>query len=304
MPVQTEFHSMRLGTIAVQSVDTLPTILYQKPPKGFVDGFFRGTANGAVLGGHVGKELAKAFITQAPDVTLGCIRINHDPQCGIFMVTVPVVGLLALVAIPPLVTATAGIQGGFSAYTPSEVEEWENTLTTVHKQVQIQTTFRDHVVQSLALCCPGHLINNVPSIVESSEVLNLQNVDTILRIEVLELGLAEASLNEPLDPDENGGAINPMMAKAIAPLNAIFQKSRSSLYLLVRTSLVRGSDNGLIDQRQFGYLSIPRPYMEWSENNGSRFRAELLAAYRSLGDQIVGTLIILTNRRNGTDYIR
>jgi len=162
--------------------------------------------------------------------------------------------------------------------------------------VQIQTTFRDHVFESLVSCCPGLLIGNAPSTVGPAEASNLQGVDTILRIEVLELGVAEASSNELLEPDENGRAISPIFSKAIAPLSAIFQKSRSGLYLLVQTSLVRGYDNGLIDQRQFGYLSSPHPYMEWSENNGSCFRAGLLAAYQSLGEQIIGTLIIPTHK--------
>lgn len=270
-----------------------------------MNGFFRGTTRGAVVGSHVGKELAKFFITATPEVTQACLRQGQGVGCAYFMLVTPMFGLFALVGMPPLLTTGGSIYGAFTAYTAPEVEEWENTLTTVHKQVQIQTTFRDYVVRSLVSCCPGLLIGNAPSTVGPAEASNLQGVDTILRVEVLELGLAEASSNEMLEPDENFRPItlNPLVA-AFAPVGAAFQKSRSSLYVLVWTSLLRANDGNLIDQRQFGYLSSPRPYMEWSENNGSRFRTELLAAYQSLGDQIVEKLINSTHRANETDEAR
>ena len=239
MPIQTEFHPAPLGTVVVQSVDTPPIVLYQKPPNGFVNGFFRGTARGAVVGSHVGKELAKMFIIATPEVTQECFRKIADVGCAYFMLATPMFGLFSLVGMPPLLTAGGSIYGGFSAYTASEVEEWDNTLTTVHKQVQTQTTFRDYVFRSLVSCCPGLLIGKAPSTVGSVEASNLQGVDTILRVEVLELGLAEASSNEMLEPDENIRPINPNpLVTALAPVGAIFQKSRSSLYVLVRTSLL------------------------------------------------------------------
>jgi len=70
--------------------------------------FSEALRTGQCLGSHVGKELAKAFIMTAPDVTQNCIRTNNDAGCAIFMLEGPVIGLLALVGIPPLVTATAG----------------------------------------------------------------------------------------------------------------------------------------------------------------------------------------------------
>jgi hypothetical protein len=115
----------------------------------------------------------------------------------------------------------------------------------------------------------------------------------------LEIGLAEAPPEELPEPGANSGAINPVMAKATAPLSAIFQKSRSSLYILVQTKLLRANDNGLIDQRQFGYLSTPRPYMDWAEDNAFRFRAELLASYQSLASQIVEKLVMSALQSEG-----
>lgn len=294
LPRKTEPNTTRVGLLDVRSVDAPPAILYQKPPKGFVDGFFRGTTHGAVLGIHVGQELAKAFVQRGPEVSNECMRTNRRGGCGSIALMAPVVGLLALVGIPPIVTATAGIQGGFTAYTTSEVEEWEKALNDAQEQLKIQTTFREHVFRSLASCCPGHipgLLGDVPSSVGSSQTSNLQGVDTILETQVLELGLAEASSDALPEPDENSRAINQTMAKATVPLNAIFQKSRSSLYLLVQTRLLRANDMSIIDQRQFGYLSSPRPYMEWSENSASYFRAEILAAYQSLADEIPDKLV-------------
>ena len=89
-----------------------------------------------------------------------------------------------LITIPPLVTATAGIQGGFTAYSKAEVQEWEKTLKEAHEQLKIQDTFREHVSRSLASCCPG----NVPALLgqaPDSQAQNLQEANTILETEVL-----------------------------------------------------------------------------------------------------------------------
>lgn len=61
--------------------------------------------------------------------------------------------------------------------------------------------------------------------------------------------------------------------------------------MLVQTKLLRIKDNSLLDERKFGYLRTPRPYMEWTEENALQFRAELLAAYEKLADQIVERVV-------------
>ena len=277
------------GLIDLKSVDSLPAILYQKPPNGFIDGFFRGATHGAVVGGHVGKELAKGFIQLTPVRVDECRRSYHRAGCELMYLS-PLVGLLTLVVIPPFATATAGIQGGFTAHSRAEVQEWEQTLQKAHEQLTIQETFREHVSRSLASCCPGYIPTGQEP---DSQAKNVQEASTILETEVLELGLAEASDSALPESDENSRAIDPVMAQATKPLDAIFQKSRSSLYLLVQTRLLRANDKSLIDQRQFGYLSTPRPYMEWSAKNGSLFRAEILAAYRSVAEQISDKLVKL-----------
>jgi hypothetical protein len=54
--------------------------------------------------------------------------------------------------------------------------------------------------------------------------------------------------------------------------------------MLVQIRLLMIKDNTILGERKFGYLSTPRPYMEWTENNAVQFRAELLVAYVKLAD--------------------
>jgi len=289
LPPQTAPPKLKVRLIDLRSSDSQPAILYQRPPKGFVDGFFRGAAHGAVLGGYVGKELAKAFIQQTPEKVDQCDSSYHRGGCEYIYVIGPVMGALALVTIPPLTTVTAGIQGGFTAYSKAEVEAWEKALNEAHEQLKMQTTFREEVLRSLSSCCSG----NVLPLYGDLQIQTSMEAITILETEVMELGLVEASAEKYPEPDENSQAIDPVFAKATVPLNAIFKKSRSSMYLLVQTRLLKADDRTLIDQRQFGYLSTPRPYMEWSAENGSRFRAELRKAYKSLAEQISDKLVKL-----------
>jgi hypothetical protein len=283
---------LEVRLIDLRAADSQPAILYQRPPKGFVDGLFRGATHGAVLGGHVGMELAKLFIQKTPEQVDQCHRVYRRGGCEYFYVAGPVLGLLALVTIPPLTTATAGIQGGFTAYSKAEVEAWEKALNDAHEQLKIQATFRDQVLRSLSSCCPGNVLALYTE-GHDAETRNSPATTTVLETEVIELGLVEASEEKYPEPDENSRAINPAFAKATVPLNAIFQKSRSSMYLLVQTRLRRADDRTLIDQRQFGYLSAPRPYMEWSATNGARFRDEIRTAYQSLAEQISDKLVKL-----------
>lgn len=287
LPEQTEANPNPVGILVVKSAESPPAVYYQRPPTGFVDGLLRGSKHGAVLGVHVGIELAKAFMQRGLEITQQCENSNRPRGCGVVLLMTPVMGLLALTATPPIVTASAGLQGGFTAHSAAQGEEWEQALNEVHEKLKIQATLGDRVLLSLSSCCPRYV---QPSLGETPQ--STDNPDTILETEVLELGLAEASSEELPEPNESSGGINPIMAKAMAPLNTIFQKSRSSLYMLVQTKLLRINDNSLLDQRQFGYLSSPRPYEDWAQNNAARFRAELTISYQSLADQIVDRLVM------------
>jgi hypothetical protein len=259
-----------------------------------VDGLLRGTKHGAVVGAYVGWDLAKWFTLAGPKTSEECLSTtSHGPKCHYFTLMAPIIGLLTLIVIPPAVTTAAGIQGGFTAHNSAEVEKWEKILADAQDALQIQKTMRESVRDSLSSCCRMYLLSTqgeVSASTQSSNATDFSDVDTVLETEVLELGLAEATTEELAAPDENMH-IKPDLAKAVAPLNAIFQKSRSSLYMLVQTRLLRIKDNSLLDERKFGYLSTPRPYMEWTEDNAVQFRAELLAAYEKIAGQIVEKVV-------------
>ncbi|HJT20768.1 MAG TPA: hypothetical protein VJ746_09870 [Nitrospira sp.] len=276
-------NKVRIGLVVVRAAQTSPLILYKKPPKGFIDGLFRGGTHGAVLGSYVGMELAKFMVQNTPDMVSECHRQYRRGGCEIFLVEMPVMGLLALVTVPPLASFTAGLQEGFSVFLRPEIESLEKARSEIQERLKIQTTFQNYVYQSFTLCCQQHIA--IPQHAELSETSSSLPsaptiTDNILETDVLQFGLVEVSSNALPEPDENGR----LMGRAIS---AIFQQSRSSLYLLVQTKLLRANDGSLIDQRQLGYLSSPRSYLEWSQNNGAPFHDEMLAAYQALADQVV-----------------
>jgi hypothetical protein len=127
-----------------------------------------------------------------------------------------------------------------------------------------------------------------------SEVPPSQKADAILQTEVLQLGLAEASSEVLSKLDRNDSSVSPGMA-----VSEVFQQSRSSVYVLVQAKLLRARDNSLIDQREFGCLSVPRHYVEWAADDASLFRNELAAAYQSLAKQMSYALVQRAPFRKG-----
>ncbi len=296
LPEQQEANTKQLGVLGLRSVDKSPSVLYQRPPKGVVEGLLRGTKRGAVVGAYVGWELAKWITLAGPKISEHCLRTTeHGVQCYYITLWAPVLSLLTLIAIPPTVTTAVGIQGGLIAFSDEEVEKWEKTLADAQKALQIQTTMRESVRASLSSCCgiyPLPTQDEVSASSQSSNATDFSGVDTVLETEVLELGLAETRTEEPAAPDDNMHEVRPKLSTAVAPLyKGIFVRSRSSLYMLVQTKLLRVKDNSLLDERKFGYLSTPRPYMEWTEDNATQFRTELLTAYEKIAGQIVENVV-------------
>jgi len=294
LPQPTVPNTTPVGLIDLRASDTPPTILYQQPPIGFVDGFFQGAEHGAVLGGYVGYELAKAFIMRTPEHLDRCHEKTpgfhrRGGNCDLVVLFVPVLSLMALVATPTITTPTVAIQGAFTSYSKAEVEEWKKALGEAQDRLQIQNTLRDHVARSITACCPRHLPPLPAEPLATSELARLltsQQADTILQTDVLQLGLAEASSEARSESDSNGKSDSPIVA-----LNEMFHKSRSSVYVLVRAKLLRADDNSVIDEREFGYLSTPRQYFEWALSDASLFRKELVTAYQSLAKEISYALV-------------
>lgn len=275
-------NTVPVGLIDLRAVESSPAILYQQPPIGFVDGFFQGAQRGAIVGGHVGYELAKTVIMRTPDFLDECYKTAgaRGGNCTLIALFFPIVSLMALVATPTIATPTVAIHGGFTPYSKGEIEEWKKALSDAQDRLQIQNTFRDHVARSIILCCPGflsHMTAEPLASFERSEVPTSQEADAILQTEVLQLGLAEASSEVLSKLDRNDSSVSAGMA-----FNEVFQQSRSSLFVLVQAKLLRAHDNSLIDQRELGYLSVPHQYVEWAANDASLFRNELATAYESL----------------------
>lgn len=216
LPEHKEANTKQLGILGLRSVDAPPAVLYQRPPKGVVDGLLRGTRRGAVVGAHVGWDLAKWFTLAGPKTSEECVRTtNEGAKCYYFALITPIIGLLALIAIPPAITTAAGIQAGFTAYSSAEVEKWEKALADAQEALQIQATMRESVRHSLSSCCHMYLPpaqGEMSASPHSSNVIDFRAIDIVLETEVLELGLAEATSEELAAPDENMHALKPDLA--------------------------------------------------------------------------------------------
>ena len=73
------------------------------------------------------------------------------------------------------------------------------------------------------------------------------------------------------------------------------------MYVLVQAKLLRARDHTPIDEREFGYLSVPHQYVEWSANDASLFRNELATAYQSLAKEISFALVQRAPFPNGPE---
>lgn len=288
LPQPTVPNTTPVGLIDLRAAEFPPAILYQQPPIGFVDGFFRGAQDGPVLG----YELAKTLIVRTPQGVDRCHKeagFRRNGNCDFAYLFVPIVSLMVLVATPAITPPAVAIHGGFAPYSKAEVEEWKKALSDAQDRLQIQNTFRDHVGRSITSCCPRHL-PHLPTepiaAVDMSGLPTSQKADAILQTAVLQVGLAEASSEVLSKLDRNDSSVSPGMA-----VSEVFQRSRSSVYVLVQAKLLRAVENSLIDQREFAYLSSPRQYAEWAANDASLFRNELTTAYQSLAKEISYALI-------------
>lgn len=116
-----------------------------------------------------------------------------------------------------------------------------------------QATIRQNVLMASAAGPTG------PGQQPDYSALHNDGIDTVLEISVLKAGMSPF-----------GGS-----SKAY------------TLYMTARARLIRVSDATVLHDRQYAFISVPRPPAQWAEKNAEAFRRSMSAGFQDLAEQIV-----------------
>ena len=257
----------QLGTIGVVSAQYTPEPDFEGPGTGFIEhaggaweGLKSGANKGALTGGSIGWEV---------------IEVMQEPWGGVH----PAAILLALVS--SVVGATVGaVLGGLGGMTTGMLNSMASdpkkkqavvrqTLDAYLQKLGMQERIRREVV-AVAQQNTSHLVKELDKegpTQRGSEVsyqkLKEQNLDSVLEVSVLSLGLEGTSA---FDPD-------------------------FSVFMVVKADLRRVEDDALLYRTTLTHTSQSLPYEEWAGNNVYAFQRALTKGYRSLAEQVVAKLL-------------
>lgn len=256
----------QLGTIGIVTAQYTPEPDFEGPGTGFIEhtsGAWKGLKSGAKEGAHMGGSIGFGMLENPP------LDLNPGPPVLLLALVISVVG------------ATVGtIAGGVGGMTmgmidPMDSDPMKNqavvrqTLDAYLQKLGMQERIRKEVVAA-ARQNTSHRITELDKegpIKRGSEVsyqkLKEQNLDSILEVAVVSLGLKSTSA---FDPD-------------------------FSVFMVVKADLRRVEDDALLYRTTLTHTSQSLPYEEWAGNNVYAFQRALNEGYRSLAEQIVAKLL-------------
>jgi len=257
----------QLGTIGIVSAQYTPEPDFEGPGTGFIEhtsGAWKGLKSGAKEGAYKGGSI-------------GSYVLEYTQEYHGFWHP----GALLLALVSSVVGATVGtMAGGLGGMTmgmidPMGSDSMKNeavvrqTLDAYLQEMGMQERIRKEVV-AVARQNTSHLITELDKegpIKRGSEVsyqkLKEQNLDSILEVAVVSLGLKSTSA---FDPD-------------------------FSVFMVVKADLRRVEDEALLYRTTLTHTSQSLPYEEWAGNNVYAFQRALNEGYRSLAEQIVAKLL-------------
>jgi len=256
----------QLGTIGVVSAQYTPEPDFEGPGTGFIEhtsgaweGLKSGATEGALKGGSIGWEVVE----------------NMQWSCC------PHPALLLLALVSSVVGATVGtIAGGLGGMTKGMIDPMDSdpmknqvvlrqTLDAYLQKLGMQERIRREVVR-VAQQNTSHQVRELDKegpTQRGSEVsyqkLKEQNLDSVLEMSVLSLGLEGTSA---FDPD-------------------------FSMFMVVKADLRRVEGDALLYRTTLTHNSQSLPYEEWAGNNVYAFQRALNEGYRNLAEQIVAKLL-------------
>ena len=183
----------------------------------------------------------------------------------------PLSAAVALVVLVPLGVILGGTAGAVAAVPEATAQEIEAYIVNALLVPNMQEVVRDHAVETVrnetgrpvvALADQGPAATDEEA---SYGHLSDQGINTVLEVSVRVVGLV------------GGHGSDPLLA----------------LVLNVRGRLVRTSDDAELYLHTVSYLSAPRKFTEWGEDEGRPVREELDRAYRYIAATIVEEAFLL-----------
>jgi hypothetical protein len=231
-------------------------------------GAWEGLTSGAQKGAAKGFELGLKYHPGAP------------PPSLIGLAAWPLFLLVGLAVGATLGTTVGTIVGGVSGMTQGIIHPQDNnsldeqkivreTLDSYLQKLGMQERIRKEVV-AVARQNTSHPITELDQggptqrkIPVSYQSLKEKNLDTILEVSVVSLGLESTS--------------------AFAP--------DFSVFMVIKADLRRVEDDAILYRTTLNYTSHSLPYEEWAEKNAYAFQRALNEGYRNLAEQVVSTLL-------------
>ncbi len=247
-----------------------PMILEIHPPtKGWSEGAWKGIRQG----GSYGASFSFPVCRPIPECSnLDCVATGLV-LCGGLMMTFSTVGAV-----------TGGLVGAVLADSADEVELAEEQTTTLLLQAEVDDTIQDFIIHNARKHQRQHVFpisrERRDAYMAGSNLYFLPSgeVSTVLEFNVLKIGL-----KAPVD------GINPDM----------------QFFLLVQTKLLSGEDSiseegksglttdeNVLDERSFEYVSFPQTFAEWKEHNANLLKQELELGMETIAQQIVRELLL------------
>ena len=263
----------QLGTIGIVSAQYTPQPEFEGPGTGFLErtsGAWEGLKSGVQKGGAEGIE----FVFEHELFPHGC------PPSPIGLIVLPLCLLMGLVLGVTLGATVGTIAGGLGGMTMGMVDPMDSdpmkneavlrqTLDAYLQKLGMQERIRKEVVAA-ARQNTSHQVRELDKegpTQRGSEVsyqkLKEQNLDSILEVAVVSLGLKSTSA---FDPD-------------------------FSVFMVVKADLRRVEDDALLYRTTLTHTSQSLPYEEWAGNNVYAFQRALNEGYRSLAEQVVAKLL-------------
>lgn len=239
-PPPSEKIRAQLGTIGVVSADFMPTAVRGVPGKGCIGG----AASGA---------------SEAEGTVLEATAMGNE------------LGAICCIVATPFALCIGGLKGAIEAPSVEEVEDLEEVLGNVLKEIQVQEKMRDHifgVAEKQTRRSFVVLEGEGPTTSDedlSYGYLSERDIDTVLEVSVMNIDLRGKWKND----------------------------SPVTFFMTIRTRLIRVKDGKVLYVATLIYQSSEHEAFDWIANDLKLFREEFTRCYLVTAEKIVEELFLL-----------
>jgi hypothetical protein len=253
-PSRSDRRLEKTETAGIATARFLPEVRLDLPGKGRVDGAVRGAGRGFLTGASVPLRLLAGGMS-------GC----SGEACGY-----AAIGILALAAASGSVGAVfGGVHGAIMAIPAEEARKIENATREL-ANLRIQETMRDRILEDAedrAGCRFVFLPDAAPPSVDcvvDYRFLAERGIASILEVSVLSVGFK----------GEQWGSDPPL-----------------SVFLSVRVRRYRTEDGRMLEEKELGYRSTKRKFIEWMADEAALTEEEFHRGYARVSGEVVREML-------------